>query len=382
MQNIVRYDQGELVSSFQTTDEGFLKGRAIVTRTGVFTYKNPDGSIRRELRHPDEVFSKASLDSMKLIPITLNHPTQKLVNSENASQISKGQTGESVDVDGKYVLTSLNITHQDAINAVQAGTRGLSLGYRCDIDETPGEYNGETYDQKQTNIRYNHLAVVDHPRAGHMATINLDSKDAIQVLDLNKNTGDNRMSQEDTKKMVTVRVDGIEYNVVPEVERELTKKQERIDAEAKKADEQKAKADMLQAKNDELTEELKKIKEDRSDSAIQEMAKARAALITKSSTLVKDELDDLSDREIMEKVIKARHDNLDVSEKSDEYVAARFDAIIESVKDQTICNQIEKTTTKLDGKNYDQKKADEKMKEAFDAMKEAYKKTDKKDGGK
>mgnify|MGYP000088398843 FL=1 len=53
---VARYDQGEFVGGTMTTDEGFLKTTAITTRTGVFTYKNLDGSLRKELRHPDDVF--------------------------------------------------------------------------------------------------------------------------------------------------------------------------------------------------------------------------------------------------------------------------------------------------------------------------------------
>ena len=50
---------------FERTNEGFLRGRAIVTSIGVFTYKRKDGTIQRELRLPEEVFSPSTLNSMK-----------------------------------------------------------------------------------------------------------------------------------------------------------------------------------------------------------------------------------------------------------------------------------------------------------------------------
>lgn len=34
------------------TDEGYLVDHPIVTRCGIFEYKNPDGTTRRELRLP------------------------------------------------------------------------------------------------------------------------------------------------------------------------------------------------------------------------------------------------------------------------------------------------------------------------------------------
>ena len=43
--------------------EGFFYDEPILTRTGIFDYKNPDGSIRRELRLPEQVFDPDSLSS-------------------------------------------------------------------------------------------------------------------------------------------------------------------------------------------------------------------------------------------------------------------------------------------------------------------------------
>ena len=36
------------------TEEGYLRDRPILTSTGIFEYRNPDGTIRRELRLPEE----------------------------------------------------------------------------------------------------------------------------------------------------------------------------------------------------------------------------------------------------------------------------------------------------------------------------------------
>ena len=46
--NITRYDKG-IVANTETelTEEGYIKARAIVTRCGVFLYKNADGSKKR-----------------------------------------------------------------------------------------------------------------------------------------------------------------------------------------------------------------------------------------------------------------------------------------------------------------------------------------------
>ena len=58
------------------TPEGFVKATVAVTSIGVFTYRNPDGTTRRELRLPEEVFKQDSMDTLALKPMTLLHPTK------------------------------------------------------------------------------------------------------------------------------------------------------------------------------------------------------------------------------------------------------------------------------------------------------------------
>lgn len=175
-----RFDNGTVVS-MEKTPEGFLKGIARVTRTGVFTYRNADGTLRRELRHPDEVFSRASLDSMRMIPITNLHPMDKLVSADTAKALSIGMTGENVIPDGKFVLVPIAITTQDGVSAVEAGREELSLGYETELEEKSGNYDGEEFDFIQRGIMYNHLAIVDRGRAGVDVRLNMDAADAIEV---------------------------------------------------------------------------------------------------------------------------------------------------------------------------------------------------------
>ena len=57
---VVRLDSLPLNQTYFTA-EGYLVDRPILTSTGIFEYTNPDGSVRRELRLPEEVLSpKAS----------------------------------------------------------------------------------------------------------------------------------------------------------------------------------------------------------------------------------------------------------------------------------------------------------------------------------
>lgn len=179
---VARYDRGSLPGEAEVTEEGYVKAKAIVTRCGVFLYKNADGTVRKELRHPDEVLNMESLESMKMVPVVNGHPPERLVNADNAKRLAVGYTGETVETNMPYVLANLVITDKDMVeDIVSKKKRELSLGYTVDLVEEPGLYHGEPYDYMQTNIRYNHLAVVDQARAGPEARIALDSDDAIEI---------------------------------------------------------------------------------------------------------------------------------------------------------------------------------------------------------
>lgn len=53
---VQRFDSLPLDATY-FTDEGYLVDHPIVTSVGIFVYHNPDGSERRELRLPEEVFA-------------------------------------------------------------------------------------------------------------------------------------------------------------------------------------------------------------------------------------------------------------------------------------------------------------------------------------
>lgn len=49
------------VPKVQKTDQGFLEGEVVASRTGIFNYYDADGKCRKELRHPDDVLKEDSL---------------------------------------------------------------------------------------------------------------------------------------------------------------------------------------------------------------------------------------------------------------------------------------------------------------------------------
>ena len=174
---VYRFDAMELSPAY-FTKEGYLMDRPILTTTGIFEYHNDDGSIRRELRLPGEVFDPESLASYKGKPIVITHDAGK-IDKDNVDQTEIGTILSDGYRDGNNVRAEIVIHDTDAMKA--SGLKELSLGYTQTLVMQPGEYNGEHYDAIQTNIRVNHLALVGAARAGDTARLNIDSKDAPEV---------------------------------------------------------------------------------------------------------------------------------------------------------------------------------------------------------
>lgn len=161
--------------------DGTLVADALLTRTGVFTYRNPDGSERKEYRPPREVFDQKSLDSFKLVPITDDHPPTMLT-ANNARQYAVGAVGENVRRAGSHVAATIAVHDAGTIAKMDAGKSQVSCGYDCELDETPGvSPEGERYDAVQTAIVGNHLAIVHNARAGSTAAVRMDA--AVMVAD-------------------------------------------------------------------------------------------------------------------------------------------------------------------------------------------------------
>lgn len=305
-----------VIPKMSVTKDGYLRGDAIVTRTGVFKYMNADGSVRLELRHPDDIFKQDSLDTLKSIPVTNDHP-RELVTTDNVDKLLVGMTGETVKLDGNSILTTLTITHKDAIDIVNSGKQELSLGYKVDVIAEDGEYEGEKYTHRQTNVDYNHLAIVEVARAGRSARINLDGA-LIQIDNLIDNKG----------------LDMTEKEKETIVETEDTK----VETETVNADTVHVNLDKYLAIIDQLKLENAELKAARVDSIIADKVKTRIELINKTSKVINmdsDEFYNKSDREIMELVIKSADTTISLDDKSDAYVSGRFDAIIDMKADHS-----------------------------------------------
>jgi hypothetical protein len=328
------YDRSS-IGSVTTTPEGYLRFDAIASRSGIFIYYNADGSTRRAYRAPAEVFKADSMASFTLKPIVNNHEmgvTPKIT-ADNVKQFQIGAIGENVRQDGNYLKLTGTIMDKAGIQAVKDGRRGLSLAYDSeDIDEPGITADGLKYDYRQTNIRGNHLAIVDQGRAGDCARLNMDTADIMEnPLALNLTTN---LSQGERK--MKYNLDGVEVEAPESIVNALVKA--RTDcatattalttANADSA-QNKTKLDTVTAERDAAKAELTKIKAVDTEKLVQDGIAARIALV-ESASLICDAADPKgkTDAEIKGLVIAKVFPELKMDGKSAEYVSAMFDAAL------------------------------------------------------
>lgn len=304
-----------------------LDGRKFspVTRAGVFEYRNDDGSVRRELRRPEDVFHADSLASLAQVPVTLLHPAE-FVTDDTAGELAVGSTGDSVRRDGDFVLTPLKVWRRDAKAALASGVRELSCGYEFDgLDETPGEWHGERYDAIQRGpYVYNHVAIVPAGRAG----------DRVRYMD-GKHQDAAPAAHEGTVK---IRIDGVEVEVADAVGLHIAKLQGRADAaEGFLA---KMKAAHKEPDGDEGEEAADKAKDKKTDAADVEKVRADAIAATRVRVALETALaphlgadyrcDGKSDADIRKDALAKLAPELDLTGRTDAQIEARLDLALEA----------------------------------------------------
>ena len=342
----MRFDRAEFKA--KKTAEGYIDDIPIITRAGVFEYREPDGSVIRELRHPDDVFKADSLETLKGQIITVGHVKQA-VDSKTAKQVGVGMVltkGWRDDAEQDKLRAEIRVFDPTAVE--QAGLKELSCGYSCVVIPESGIYEGQPYDRRQTEIKYNHLAIVGKGRAG-VAKFNMDAAENYgNENDITK--GILTMSN----NLVSIRLDsGIAYETQPEVAAAY---------EALKADHAdviKTKS-TLEAERDSLKAELqaKADAEDQIKADAFKAAKERIQLEATAKSLgvhVKADSDDIT---IRKDIVKTLRPAIKLDGKDDNYINAMFDIAILEQAD----NKKAFASQKLDA-------ADEPVKEA--AVKQA-----------
>lgn len=276
------------------TDEGYLVADVRVARTGVQEYLGkevgrPELDIVRVYRPPEEVFSKDAMASYAHRPVTVDHPTE-MVSSDSWKSLGVGHTGEQVVRDGEFVRVSMMVMDEKAIKEIENGKRQLSMGYGMKLKWEAGTTeDGQSYDAIHTNLRMNHVAIVDQARGGSQLVI------------------DSKKGEREMPDLIKMTVDGVPIEVSDTAKAVIEKLQGAITAKDASLKELQT---QLETKDGEVTALQQKV----ADAAmtpekLSKLVRDRKAVVDAFDAIVgKDggDTDDMSEMDMKKKAVKAK----------------------------------------------------------------------------
>lgn len=362
-----RTDAGETVQRLDRSSLGKVKRTQVggarvparLSRTGVLEYRNPDGSKRRELRLPAEVFHADSLATLEHAPVIDIKDHTGMVTPETWRKVSLGHV-VGVRQDGKYIASDLLVQDQETLDAIDRGDRTeISCGYECRLDMTPGVYEGEPYDCVQRGIRYNHAALCppNRGRAGPDVGLRFDQQQT--------GWATAHLDTEETAMTIKIKLDGKDYEVGSEAhldkldsmhKADLAVVQGKLDAADKAKDELQGRLDAekkaaAKAKDDFIEEKKKAADEDaKKDDTKKSSVKSRMRKLVRSLVLRAlgdegDEDDEAKEKKLdglvdaafsddgwklhMVDAIKKSDPQFNADGKTEGYIEGRFDALDE-----------------------------------------------------
>lgn len=348
--SIFHLDTGNIFKA-ERTPEGYLNCHARVARVGILEYQSADGEKRFERVTPEVLFNKDSYSTLKMKPVTVEHPPM-LLDVTNHNQYAKGTTSNIVTIDGDFLGVIMTITNADAIKAIESGITQVSCGYMATCKPLPdGTF-------QQTSREYNHLAIVPKGRAGKDVRLTLDSCDipiysvampsltlkldeysSVELpLDVGEKIKDKLCGDAKTIKALTVKCDSLELEVA-KFKGSLTSGGF-------------TSLDALLATRDSLLEKLTSL-ESRLDSQptidVAKLLRERRSLERQCEGLLPDDfnLDTATDRELMTAVILKNTRITNCDSLSDEYIKARFDGATEDRNYNVDTSQLTLTATNL-----------------------------------
>ena len=335
------------INHLHKTPEGYYQGNVICTGVGVFTYLDKNGKFVKRLRDVDDVQKATS--TLNCIPVTLNHPNEP-VTADNVDDYQVGMTANDATFDGLNNHVTVTITGKRAIEAIdKKEVKAFSMGYKCNVIDNDGVWQGVHHDQQQKNIGYNHFALVKKGRAGDKVRFVVgDSAEFADFFDMadpeegekkptedgnehqdgqpvivndgkagpDVNLKDNNHNQEQSMK--TIQLDGVSYQADEKVIEALQAAQN--DA-AEKLDEIHTLLSTVDEKDSQiadLQEKLDKANDEIDESVIDDAVNAKLAILdaARAAGIECDSSDDVSD--LKRKVIAAAFDGIDLEGVEDE----------------------------------------------------------------
>lgn len=339
------------------TSEGFLKLNAVPARTGDYEYLAWEVSELFPLAnfndvligHITEAEMKKALDSFKGAIVTNDHPWP-FVGIENIRDVQVGHMGDSVKLENGLVKQAAYITNSSTIVEIETGKQELSIGYIANLTKNDNPSQGDPHFFIE-DIQINHVAVVAEGRGGEDVRLNhskTGSSDASPLFFGSWRVCNQKPLANKEKPMPKVMIHGVSFEVEQQVADALAAEQGKQNAElddlkTQVANEKSAREtveaerDALQAKNDELkTHSTPEALQQAIDDELGFAEKVKQVNSNYDHKIGCDRV------QVMRDELQNAHPDEDLGDKSDAYIEARFDILLNSKSSQPGAGPVEK----------------------------------------
>lgn len=249
-----------------------------ILKAGIFPYLGSEigqgkpTRVYKVLRSEEELSKPETIKSFELVPLINEHFVLGELGTDTDDKPIDGIVGESIYFDAPYLKSNIKVFGKHIKKLIEVGKIELSAGYSCKY--IPVENNPD-YDFIQTDIRANHLALVEAGRNGSDVAVQDALKFTLDSKELLMNIEDilaqiSALSDEDKAKLLAALKPAEDENT--EVVKEVAKDEDKevaTDAEnTEVAKDEEASVDVEAIKQEavkEVMSELAEVKEIASD---------------------------------------------------------------------------------------------------------------------
>ena len=249
-----------------------------ILKAGIFPYLGSEigqgepTRVYKVLRSEEELSKPETIKSFELVPLINEHFVLGELGTDTDDKPIDGIVGESIYFDAPYLKSNIKVFGKHIKKLIEVGKIELSAGYSCKY--IPVENNPD-YDFIQTDIRANHLALVEAGRNGSDVAVQDALKFTLDSKELLMNLEDilaqiSALSDEDKAKLLATLKPAEDENT--EVEKEVAKDEDKevaTDAEnTEVAKDEETSVDVEAIKQEavkEVMSELAEVKEIASD---------------------------------------------------------------------------------------------------------------------
>lgn len=298
-------DKQTIQSARKMRDSGEMIAPVTIARAGDMLYKAkelgpdfadlPPEQIVTVTTPASVLFDEATIELCRSMAVTVGHPAQD-VSLANNKELQKGFLEGLPVPDGSHLGGFVVLNDADTIKLVDSGVDQTSWGHDAVLERV--EKDGVVSAVKTKITAVNHLAIVRRGRA--QSTRIGDSGEEIEIVD----------------KSVLDAVEGERDGLLDKVAK----------LETKLADAQTAKLS---------DEDIQKIVEDR----VEARTNLLIEVVKLGDEFGKMDFSGKSEKEIKREVVSKLHDK-DFSDKSDEYIDARFEVALEDCGSETLSDAL------------------------------------------